>query len=95
VEEILHGGPPLAAPPLGDRIAGWYLATKRRWTKKWKGRDPGSPASSRFQRHRYPGLSLADVRARVADLQRALRDESILEVDQLADDVFRIWRRAP
>lgn len=95
VEANLRGWPDLPSPSAGDRITGWFLATRRRWKKKWKGLKRGSPASATFHRHRYPGLSLADVRARLADLERVLHHRSILQVDQLAAEVFRVSRPEP
>lgn len=94
LERLLQGTPALPAPPLGDRVAGRLLSLRRRLRKRWKGLRAGSPASLEFHRHRYPGQSLAEVRARLARLQEALGHPCRLDVDEPAAEVFRI-RRPP
>jgi surface carbohydrate biosynthesis protein len=90
VGEILGNRPALPRPPLPRRIEGWYRATYRRWKKRRKGREPESQTALEFHRHRYPPLSLAEVQARLARLQQALGDPTVLRVEQIADETFRI-----
>ncbi len=94
LEEVLDGRRGLPAPSLSNRLSAWYEATRRRWKKKWQGRKPGAQTALEFHRHRYPGHSLADVQARLARLQRSLGDPTPLQVEQVAEDIFRIQRQA-
>ena len=51
---------------------------------------PGSLKSPEFLRHRYPGISLEEMRARIARFQKVLGDNEELEVEQLGGELFRI-----
>jgi len=94
LEEIVAGRPELPAPPLGRQVAGWFAATKRRLGKKWKARKQGAHHSPEFQRHRYPPISLEQVRSRLAALDEALPGGFAVQVDQVAGEIFRLRRLA-
>jgi len=51
---------------------------------------PGSHNKPEFQRHRYPGIALAEVQDKVLRFQRLLGDKRPLEIAQLSDVMFRI-----
>jgi hypothetical protein len=75
---------------LGDRLEGWYRATKRRLKKRYKSYLPGSISAPEVQRQRYPGIALEEVRARVSRFQELLGDSEELKVEQIFDNIFRI-----
>lgn len=71
-------------------IDGWQRATRRRMVKKLKGWLPGSKYRPTFQRHRYPGLTLVEMRELVTRFQKLLGDREPLSVDHVRDHIFRI-----
>jgi len=95
IEQVMGDRSTLPRPALAGRVEGWCRAAYRRWKKRLKGRKAGSQTALEFHRHRYPPLSLADVEARLARLQRALHDPTPLQVRQVAEEVFRIERAGP
>jgi surface carbohydrate biosynthesis protein len=92
LEAIAAGRPELPRPPLGQQLAGWFAATKRRWVKSWKGLKRGAHHSPEFQRHRYPPISVAQVRSRLAAFSEALPGGFDVQVDQVAGEIFRLRR---
>ena len=90
LEEITEGRSGLPKPALSSRLDGWYKATKRRLKKTYKSFQPGSKYRPEFQRHRYPGLSLAELRSRLSSFQHLLGDSGDLKTEQISDYVFRI-----
>jgi hypothetical protein len=77
-------------PALRQRLEGWYKATHRRMHKVYKAYRPGSFKSVEFERHRYPGITPADLAQRLARFQQVLGDDTQLHLDQIHDKVFRI-----
>jgi surface carbohydrate biosynthesis protein len=55
-----------------------------------KSRLPGSHNRPEFQRHRYPGLPLAEVSERLARFQRLLGDRTPLAVEPVTGTIYRI-----
>ena len=51
---------------------------------------PGSHNRPEFQRHRYPGLPLDEVRARIARFQRLLGDDTHLAVEPITATIYRL-----
>ncbi len=90
LEGIVQRGSKAPMPTLRERLDGNYQATKRRLVKNLKGLLPHSKYRPEFQRLRYPGLSLGEMRERVARYQRLLGDIKPLAVEKIADHVFRI-----
>ena len=72
------------------KLMGVCLANGRRALKWLKSGLPGSHAPPEFHRHRYPGCTLEDLRARIMCLQRTLGDDTRLNVEQLHDQIYRI-----
>jgi hypothetical protein len=95
VEKIMDGRSELPKPALQSRLEGWYRANKRRLKKWYKSFLPGSKYRPEFQRHRYPGLSLEELRSRLSRLQQLLGDSKELKIVQISDYVFRISPRSP
>jgi surface carbohydrate biosynthesis protein len=77
-------------PSFRDRLEGHFEAAIR-----WVGRSfapylPGSHKSPKFERHRYPEISIEEVRLRIARFQQVLGDNGKLKVDQTGKWLFRI-----
>ena len=72
------------------RIEGWLEATKRRVERSYAPYLPGSLKSPEFLRHRYPGVSLDEMRERVVRFQQVLGDDGELKVRQIGGKLFRI-----
>jgi len=90
LENIVNNHPETAKPSLQNRLHGWFKATKRRLKKKFKSFFPKSKYWPEFQRHRYPGISLEEMRIRVARFQNLLGQCGKLDVEQLSEYIFRI-----
>jgi surface carbohydrate biosynthesis protein len=90
VEKIMEGRSELPKPALLQRLHGWHKATWRRFVKWYKSYLPDSKYRPEFQRHRYPGLSLDELRARLSLFQQVLGDSEELSIEQISDFVFRI-----
>ena len=80
----------LPGPPIGDHLQGWFTATKRRVRRWFKLRKKDSTRSLEHHKKKYPEVSLAEVRQRVARFQQVLGDDSRLNVEQLCHSLFRI-----
>lgn len=93
LEGIVQKRPELPKPALPDRFSGWWIANGRRLIKGAKAYLPGPHNRTEFQRHRYPGISLEEIRTRLRRFQRLLGDEKELRVEQLFQDIFRISAR--
>ena len=96
LENIVKNQSKFAEPTLPTRLHGRYLATKRRVKQKFKSFKsylpylPKSKYRPEFQRHRYPGISLEEMRARVARVQDLLGKDEKLEVEQHSRYIFKI-----
>ena len=77
-------------PTLGDRFKGWFRASKRTLKKKYKSRFSDSHNRPEFLKHRYPGISLEEVRLRLSQFQQVLNDRTELKIEQIDDQIFRI-----
>jgi len=80
----------LPGPPVGDRLQGWFKAIKRRVRRWIKLRKTDSTRSLEHQQKKYPEVSLAEVRNRVARFQQVLGDDGRLNVEQICHSLFRI-----
>jgi surface carbohydrate biosynthesis protein len=90
LEEIKEGRSELARPSLPDRFGGWWIANGRRLIKRTKAYLPGPHNRPKFQRHRYPGISLGELHDRIRRFQNLLGYEEELRVKQLYSDIFQI-----
>jgi len=90
LENIANDLSGVAGPALLSRLLGRYLASQRRIVKKLKSYLSQSKYRPDFQRHRYPGMSLEEMRARVARFQVLLDQSGELAVEQHSHYIFRI-----
>ena len=82
--------PNLPRPPLGDRLEGWFKATKRRVRRWSKLRKTDANRSLEHQQNKYPEVPLDEVRARVARFQQVLGNNGRLNVEQICHRLLRI-----
>jgi len=90
LEGIVQGSYELPRPPVRDLLAGWSMSTIRTLIKRCKERIPGSHNRPEFQRHRYPGISFEELRARLSRFQQVLGDSRELKVEQKSQHFFVI-----
>ena len=86
VKDQLHS----PKPPIRDRLVGLFKATKRRRRQRSRSQDTGSDKSLDFQHHKYPEISIEEVRLRIARLQQVLGYEEELNVNEIYRRLFRI-----
>jgi hypothetical protein len=84
----LAAGPP---PDSLRRLRGWFAATQRSLVKRHiKARVPQHRNNPAYQRNRYEGITLEELRARVAQLGSCLGRFRGVRVELLAEHVFRL-----
>jgi len=79
-----------AKPSVNDFLGGWFEAVARGARKRLNALKPGHKNSAQYQRRRFPGISLEEVRDRMGRFRRLLGRFSNLEVDQISRNIFRI-----
>jgi surface carbohydrate biosynthesis protein len=89
-EQLLGDGSQLAKPALRYRFNSWYLAKGLGLINRYKSYLPGEFNKPAFQRHRYPGISLGELRARLSRFQHILGFNEKLEVKEICDQIFQI-----
>jgi len=77
-------------PALLDRLKGYCMANVRTLKRRIKARLPRARNKPKFHRHRYPEISLEEMRARVSRFQQMLGDSRELHVELIYDQFFRI-----
>ncbi len=90
LEAIMEDRPELPKPALPDRFGGWWIANGRRLMKRAKAYLPSPHNRPKFQRHRYPGISLGELHDRIRRFQKLLGYEDELRVQQLYSHIFQI-----
>jgi len=90
IEGILQGSFQLSRPPVHDRLAGWSMSAIRTLIKRCKELVPGSHNRPEFQRHRYPEVSLEEIRLRISRFQQVLGDSKEVKVEQISSQFFKI-----
>jgi surface carbohydrate biosynthesis protein len=91
IETIVSRRPEIPKPPLTDRLIGRTLAGSRRALKRLKAHLPGSHAPPQFHRHRYPGISLDQLKTKIRRFQITLKNDAPVGAEQLSDTIFRIY----
>jgi surface carbohydrate biosynthesis protein len=80
----------LPAPPLSSRLSGILMAQSRVLIKRVKSYFPGSHAPPEFHRHRYPGITLEELRRRVWRFQQILGDETRISAEAITPQIFSV-----
>jgi surface carbohydrate biosynthesis protein len=89
-DKIIDGQLQGPKPGLAERLTGYCLANMRTLKRKIKAHLPRAQNKPEFHRHRYPEVSLEEMRKRVARFQQVLGDNRQLLVEQISDQFFRI-----
>jgi len=90
LEKKMEQQPVLPKPPLSDRIAGNIFANYRRIYKNIKKYRSGTHAPQHFHRHRYPGISLEELRQRISLFQQVLAEDTKVNAEQISNNIFRL-----
>ncbi len=77
-------------PSLASRLKGTFLATRRRVKKRIKALKPNSKYRPKFQRYRFPEISLAELEARMQRLGSSLHLSPMPEAKQVHRFIFKI-----
>jgi surface carbohydrate biosynthesis protein len=90
IEAITPGPAETLRPGLGERLSRWCIGRGLDLARWIMSRFQAGHLNPEFQRHRYPGIPLEKVRARLSRFQKVLGDRSELNVEQVTDVIFRI-----
>ena len=89
-EKIIDGQFERPKPNLLDRLSGHCMANMRTLKRKFKAHLPRARNKPEFHRHRYPEVSLEEMRRRVARFQQVLGNSTELQVELISGQFFRI-----
>jgi surface carbohydrate biosynthesis protein len=90
LEKKMDRQPVLPKPSLADRISGRATANYRRIYKNIKKYRSGTHAPSHFHRHRYPGISLEELRERISLFQQVLGEDIKITAAEISKNIFRL-----
>jgi surface carbohydrate biosynthesis protein len=88
--EMIQGQSELPEPSLSDRLEGRYKATRRNLKRRFKLFFPDYSDNPEFVRHRYPGISLDELRQRVSLFQHMLNNNNVLKLEEIYEQIFSI-----
>jgi surface carbohydrate biosynthesis protein len=77
-------------PGLSDQLKGLYGATRRKLLKQIKSYLPNASIPPELQRHRYPPISLEEVRSRVSRLRQVLGHSGEPKIERIGKQTYRI-----
>jgi surface carbohydrate biosynthesis protein len=75
---------------ISKRTKRWLVTRGLHLAKHIKSKLPGSHNRPEFQRHRYPGISLENLRAKLNQLQQLRSNNRELKVEQVSNVMFKI-----
>jgi surface carbohydrate biosynthesis protein len=90
LEEIVQGWSGTPPPTVHRRLVGWSLGNGRRLFKRLILHLPKARVKPHFYRHRYPEVSLEEMRTRLQRFQEVLGETRELKVEQIFPEIFRI-----
>ena len=76
--------------PLKNRMERWAVTHGLHLAKRIKSSLPGSHNRPEFQRHRYPGISLDSLNAKLLQFQKLLGNKRELQVERISNVIFQI-----
>ncbi|MGE5256416.1 MAG: surface carbohydrate biosynthesis protein [Hyphomicrobiales bacterium] len=90
LQALTEMSPALQPPPLSRRLSGFVMAQSRVLIKRVKSYFPGSHAPPEFHRHRYPGITIEELRRRIRRFQEILGDETPISAEVITPHIFSI-----
>ena len=90
IENVVTRGLKTPVPSLPSRTLSSAFSSGRFLFKRLITHVSSNHAPPEFHHHRYPGISLDDLRQRIARFQRILGDSTPIQAHQLSGQVFRI-----
>jgi hypothetical protein len=90
LDKKMERQPVLPKPPLSDRFLGQGFADWRRLVKYVRKHLPGKHAPPEFHRHRYPGISLQELKNRISIIQQVLGDTRCIKAERISDQIFQM-----
>ena len=93
LEKIVDGPSGLPKPLLLGQLEKWIKATKRSVRQKSKLPVARDEKSLKFQRHKYPEITIGELRSRITRFQQILGKDRELKVEQIYPKLFRIRAR--
>ena len=90
IEEIAEGGVQASEPTPLNRLERWLVSRGLRLARRYISRLPGPHHKPGFQRHRYPGASLEELRQRLARFQQLLGDSKDLQIEEIFENIYLI-----
>jgi surface carbohydrate biosynthesis protein len=90
LKEISTGGLNSDGNRLGSKSLGWSLANGRRAVKFLRKFFRGKAAPPQFHRHRYPGISLQELRSRISRFKGIMAIDADIKAEQVGNQIFRI-----
>jgi len=89
-EKMVEGQSQRSKPALLDRLTGYCMANLRTLKRQIKARLPRARNKPEFHSHRYPEVSLEEVRERMSRFQQLLGDTRKVQVEQISDKFFQL-----
>jgi hypothetical protein len=89
-EQILNDGAELRQQTLRYRLNRWYMSKGLGFINRFKSYLPGALNKPAFQRHRYPGISIEELNARLSRFQQILGYDEDLKVEEITEQMFQI-----
>ncbi|MGD2099821.1 MAG: hypothetical protein PVG35_19770 [Desulfobacterales bacterium] len=90
IESISEGTNPADPVRLKNRLERRALTHGLHLAKRIKASLPGSHNRPEFQRHRYPGISLENLRGKLKQFQQLRGNDQELQVEQISNVMFKI-----
>jgi surface carbohydrate biosynthesis protein len=89
-ERAVDDGLDLHKPVFRYRLNRFYMEKGLGLINRYKSYLPGEFNKPAFQRHRYPGISIEELSARLSRFQNILGYSEELKVEEISDQIFRI-----
>ena len=89
-EKMVEGQSQRSKPALLDRLTGYCMANLRTLKRQIKAHLPRARNKPEFHSHRYPEVSLEEVRERMSRFQQLLGDTRKVQVEQISDKFFQV-----
>ena len=89
-ERVANDGFELQKPAFRYRLHRFYMEKGLGLINRYKSYLPGEFNKPAFQSHRYPGISIEELRVRLSRFQHILGYSEELTVEEISDQIFRI-----